>query len=240
MNELTMYVYKYIERDYLQQFKEKGRVQINNIYRCRNIEKKNIRDPFEGRTKYIIHTEEDTIVLSKEQVNAMTNDYHFSAALKIGPNSWFADFLNVPNAFVFCTSHRLDKELMEEFDCDAWYRINDIKQFTNTVGEELGKQYRLSLTVANKVTYVNSKEIRVTNKNKDSVFRTTPYEKSGSDRIKTIYIEDYFIKPKAFSQQEEFRLIFVPVSQIGKEPVYVECKKLLDYCEFNDQISNVT
>ena len=85
---------------------------------------------------------------------------------------------------------------------------------------------------AKKVSFVKTKEIYVTNNNKNTVIRTTPYNKSKSDKIKTIYIEDYFTKPDAFKEQKEFRFIFVPKTPIGKEPVYLKCTKLIDCCDF--------
>jgi len=230
----TVFVYKYLKKEHLKQFKEKGTVSIGNIYWFRDIENAKIRDPFEGRTKYVINAEQEPVELSVEQVNAITNDYHISAALRIAPNSHFADFLNVPNAFVFSTSYRLSEELMRKFGCNGYYKIIDIKQFADTMSEESNKQCRLLFTVTNKVIYVKSKEIKITNENKDSVIRTTPYDKSKSDRVKTIYIEDYFIKPEEFRQEEEFRFIFIPANPISKEPVYISCKKLVDYCELAD------
>lgn len=229
-----MFVYKYLKKEHLKQFEENGTVSIGNIYLYRDIENAKIRDPFEGRTKYVVNTERESVELSVEQVNAITNDYYISSALRIAPNSHFADFLNVPNAFVFSTSYRLDEELIRKFDCEGYYKIIDIKQFADTLSEELNKQHRLLFTVTNKVIYVKSKEIKITNENKDSVIRTIPYDKSKSDRIKTIYIEDYLTKPEEFRQEEEFRFVFVPANPISKEPVYINCKKLVDYCELTD------
>jgi hypothetical protein len=147
-------VYKYLKKEHLKQFEENGTVSIGNIYLYRDIENAKIRDPFEGRTKYVVNTERESVELSVEQVNAITNDYHISSALRIAPNSHFADFLNVPNAFVFSTSYRLDEELIRKFDCEGYYKIIDIKQFADTLSEELNKQHQLLFTVTNKVIYV--------------------------------------------------------------------------------------
>lgn len=227
-----MVVYKYLKMKYLEQFKEKGTISIGNIEWYRNIENEKIRDPHEGRTTYSFATGQEAIELSIEQTNAITNDYYLSARLRIAPNSFFSSDLKVPNAFIFSMSYRLDKELMKTFGCDAYYKITDIKQFMNAVGDELNKQYQLLFSVADKVRYVQTKRIKVTNNNKNIVIRTTPHDKSKSDKIKEIYIEDYFTKSEAFKEEEELRLVFVPVIPIGKKPVYLNCRKLIDYCEF--------
>lgn len=227
-----MFVYKYLKKDYLEQFKEKGTIVIGNIEWYRDIENEKIQDPLEGRTKYCIHAGREPIELSIEQVNAITNDYYISSKLRIAPNSYFEDYLNVPNAFVFSTSYRFDRNLMKKFGCDAYYKITDIKQFAKTIRKELNKQHQLLFSVAKKVSYVKTKEIYVTNNNKNTVIRTTPYNKSKSDKIKTIYIEDYFTKPDAFAEEKEFRFIFVPKKLIGKKPVYLKCTELIDCCDF--------
>jgi len=227
-----MFLYKYLKKKYLEQFKEKGTIQLGNIEWFRDIENEKIKDPFEGRTKYSIYAKREPIELSVEQVNAITNNYHFSAKLRIAPNSYFSDYLNVPNAFVFSTSYRFDKNLMKKFECDACYKIMAIKKFAKTIYKELNKQYELLFSVANKVSYVKTKEIFITNQNKNAVIRTTPYKRPKSDKMKTIYIEDYFTKPDAFKEEKEFRVIFVPRKPIGKKPVYLNCIKLIDYCKF--------
>lgn len=54
-----MFLYKYLKKEYLKQFEEKGKVCVGNIYWYRDIENARIKDPFEGRTKYVIDTEQE-------------------------------------------------------------------------------------------------------------------------------------------------------------------------------------
>lgn len=227
-----MVIYKYLMKDHLEQFREKGIVKIGNIEHYREIENKKINDPHEGRTTYNIFAKEEAIELSADQANAITNDYHIKASLRIAPHSFFTSDLIVPNAFVFSASCRLDKKLMRTFGYDTYYKITHIKQFMNALYEELSARYQLLFTVADKVRYVQTKAIKLTNSNKNTVIRTAPYDKSKSNKIKLIYIEDYFTKSEAFKEEEEFRLIFVPRTPIGKEPVYLNCKRLINYCVF--------
>ena len=227
-----MVIYKYLMKEHLEQFKENGTVRIGNIEYYREIENKNINDPHEGRTTYNVFAKEEAIELSVDQVNAITNDYHIEASLRIAPHSFFTSDLIVPNAFTFSASCRFDKKLMKTFGYDACYKITDIKQFVTALCNELGKKYQLLFPVAGRVRYVQTKIINVTNSNKNTVIRTTPYGKSKSDRIKEIYIEDYFTKPEAFKEEEEFRLIFVPTIPIDRELVDLNFRKLIDYCVF--------
>lgn len=227
-----MVIYKYLMKEYLERFKEKGTVRIGNIEYYREIENKKINDPHEGRTTYNVFAKEEAIELSVDQVNAITNDYHIEASLRIAPHSFFTSDLIVPNAFTFSASCRFDKKLLKTFGYNTCYKITDIKQFMNTIYNELSKRYQLLFPVADRVRYVHTKIINVTNSNKNTVIRTMPYSKSKSDRIKDIYIEDYFTKPEEFKEEEEFRLIFVPTTPIGREPVDLNCRKLIDYCVF--------
>ena len=227
-----MAIYKYLMKEYLEKFKEKGTLRIGNIEYYREVENKNINDPHEGRTTYNIFAKECAVELSVDQVNAITNDYHTKAALQIAPHSFFASDLIVPNAFTFSASCRFDKKLMKSFGYDACYKITDIKQFMNVLYNELSKRYQLLFPVAGRVRYVQTKIIDVTNSNKNTVIRTTPFDKLESDRIKDIYIEDYFTKPEAFKEEEEFRLIFVPATPINRKSVDLNCRKLIDYCVF--------
>lgn len=50
--------------------------------------------------------------------------------------------------------------------------------------------------------------------------------------MKTIYVEDYLTKSQAFEKEEEFRLIFITATPIGREPVYLSSRKFTEYCEF--------
>ncbi len=227
-----MVIYKYLKREFLERFKEEGSICIGNIKWYREIESEKIRDPHEGRTTYLLNTGEESIELSVEQVNAITNDYYISVPLKVNPHTYFCSDLKVPNAFVFSTSSRLDEELMSYLGYDAYYSISNIKQFLNAVSDELNKHHKLLFSLAHKVRYVPTKTIRVTNSNKDAIIRTTPYDKSKSDRMKTIYVEDYLTKSQAFEKEEEFRLIFITATPIGREPVYLSSRKFTEYCEF--------
>ena len=88
------------------------------------------------------------------------------------------------------------------------------------------------MSIIQKVKYVESKVIMVTNENKNAVIRTASYDKAKSDRIKQLHVEDYFVKPQAFVREEEFRFVFIPRVQIGKDAIFFRNKSLVGYCGF--------
>ena len=227
-----MQLYKYLHKQHLQQFQNCGRIAIGNIELYRAIEHKALCDEFEGRTVYSIYTNDEAVELSVEQVNAITNDYHFTAKLRIEPHSFFRDSLKVPNAFTFSLSSKFDTKLMTRFNYDAFYTIVNINNFTKAIYDELNKRYKLLFCVAEIVHYVQTKTFNITNANKDTIIRTTPYDSGKSDRVKTIYIEDYFTKADQFQHESEFRLVFVPVGSISKNLIFLDCKQLLEFCKF--------
>jgi hypothetical protein len=227
-----MEVYKYPKRKYLKQFFEKGIIRIGTLYGYRECETDRIRDSFEGKTKFSIFDKEENVLLSKEQADALTLEYHIGANICIERNILFSDFLNVPNTFVFCTSLIQSQKIAKEFETDVCYRIIDPQKFAIEMAKEIGKQHTLRLSVINKVTYVPSKELTITNKNKNSVIRATPYHESG---VKTIFVEDYFTKPDSFKTQVEFRFIFMPKEFVKKDDfIFIKSKKLVSLCEMSE------
>lgn len=224
--------YKYLKKKHLKQFRSKGTIAIGNIELYRDIENTAISDPYEGRTVYAIETEGEAVKLSVEQVNAITNDYHITANLEVGPHSFFRDSLKVPNAYAFSVSRKLDQQLMTTLGYDAYYKIKDIQGFMRVIYNELNRRTGLLFSVADRISYVETKTFKITNANKDKVIRTSPYNKSKSERLKTIYIEDYFTKLDKFQHEEEFRLLFIPAARISKQLVSLDCKELLGHCNF--------
>lgn len=232
MRETRTMFYKYLRKEHLEQFQSKGTIAIGTIELYREIENKAICDPFEGRTVYSIETKEEAVDLSVEQVNAITNDYHITANLRIEPYSYFRDSLKVPNAYTFSVSGKLDQQLMSILGYNAIYTITDINSFMRIIYAELNRRQELLFSVADWVRYVQTKTFKITDANKDEIIRTIPYNRNKSERIKTIYIEDYFSKVGNFRHEEEFRIVFIPVIPIPKQSVLLDCETLLDYCDF--------
>lgn len=228
-----MVVYKYLKKEYLEEFKNKGKVFIGSIDFYRKTENEGIKDKLEGRRDYLIHPKQDAVELSRAQWNALPTNWHLMGSgqgFRIEPGGKVIINSTVPNAFCFCTSCKLDMRLMKKFKCNAYYTINDINQFAKALCKELSTQYPIVLSVSGKVQYVPTKEVVITNYNKDKVIRIPPQGKMYTKQIK---IEDYFRKTKMqFEDEEEFRFVFLTARSIGKDSIHMDGRRLLDYCEF--------
>lgn len=225
-------MYKFLKKEYLNEFREKGKVHIGNIKYYREHENKEKADPHEGKTTYNIFAKDKPINLSIKQLNAVTNDDVIEAPLAVAPNSFFQSDLVVPNAFVFCLSKSKNGKVKKWFKTDNYYKIKNINKFIQLVQKEIEKPHPGCLMIHDSVKYVPTKIINITNENKDKIIRTMLYDKTKSDKIKTIHIEDYFIKTEEFSTQEEYRIVFIPKGPISDEPLYIECPELVELCEF--------
>ena len=169
------------------------------------------------------------MTLTKELAQAIINDYSIRGNICISPETSFSDFLNVPNAFIFCASLSYDNKLFRKFEADACYKIGDIEAFASEMGREISKHFPLRLTAINEVVYVPSKKRKITKENINSVIRNTPYDDSG---VKTIYVEDYFTKPMTYLEEVEYRFVFLPHEKIEKNSfVFIKNKKIVNFCE---------
>jgi hypothetical protein len=74
-----------------------------------------------------------------------------------------------------------------------------------------------------KVSYVETKQINITNANKSEVLSA----------ISADPWDGYFTKPQRFKDEKEIRMVFVPAPevQIGSY-CYITCKDLLTCCKF--------
>jgi hypothetical protein len=127
----------------------------------------------------------------------------------------------VLNAFIFCTSRRLDGRLMKKWG-GAYYRIVDPIQFGKIICDELSKHVPLQICAAEKVEYVETKDIEITSNNKKVIL----------GQVSSNALDGYFTKPDTFKDDKEFRLIFVPMPKVHISTRYLECRKLLACCEF--------
>lgn len=227
-----MPVYKYLKKQHLAQFREKGTIRIGNIELYKDIVNAPIRDPDEGRLTYLIQTGHEPLDLTQEEANAITNEYLIKATLRVAPNSYFRSELKVPNAFVFSTSRILNKKLFKKWDCDAYYKIIDPKQFMKIIYDELTKRIPLKGYLARKVIYVKTKKFIITNSNKSEIIRKVINDQSNLSAAKVIHMEDYFTKTEAFKDEQEYRGVFIPAVPIGRAPIYLNCKKLLSCSKF--------
>lgn len=227
-------MYKFLtKKEYLDEFREKGKVQIGNIKYYREKENKNKMDAQEGITPHQIFTKDKPVDLSEKQADSLKNEFHIECGLTVGPNSFLKDDLIAHNSFVFCLSTSNSKDLKKRHG-NYFYKIKDLKKFAQLLHKEIEKKLPGTFMITRLVDYVPTKTINITNENKDEVFgreKLILCDKNGPD--KTIYyIRDYFTKTEEFLMEEEYRIVFVPKGPISDELLYIECPELVDLCEF--------
>jgi hypothetical protein len=221
-----MVVYKYIEKKYLLDFKDKCVIRINTLYNLRSEKKKSIRDEFEGFQRLRVDPKNEPAKFSSEQGRELFPQVHFGEgitkdAITIMPNAHVVSNTEVPDAFVFCASLKLDDQLGKKWNCDAHYRIVDPFQFAEIAFGELNNQVTLRCFKADKVKYTD-KEITITNQNKNETLSS----------ISRSFWDICFTKPKQFADEMEFRIVFIPEYPRKIEPILLTSLKLRKCCEF--------
>jgi hypothetical protein len=220
-----MVIYKYIKKQYLRDFKDKGFVHVNTLHNLRSAEA-TIRDEFEGRRKLIFGSHEKPTSLSVQDLHKMAPKIEApkesEITIELETGAIIHSNIEVNNAFVFCASLKLDEQLSRKLGCDSHYRIIDPFRFAEIAFEELNKKSTLRCFQIGKVKYAD-KEIRITNRNKEQVLAGD----SGND-----FWEICFTKPKMFTYQKEFRIVFVPWLGNEIKPLDISSLEFLTCCAF--------
>jgi hypothetical protein len=220
-----MVVYKYLKKEHLRDFKDKGSVRVNTLHDLRSAEV-TIRDEFEGRRQFIIGSDKKPTNLSVQDLHKLAPIIKASkeskATIELEAGAIINSNLEVSNAFVFCTSLKLDEQLSRKLGYDSHYRIIDIFRFAEIAFEELNKKSTLRCFQTGEVKYAD-KEISINNSNKEQVL-----SRDGENS----FWEICFTKPKKFMYQKEFRIVFVP--WFGKEikPLVISSLEFLKCCAF--------
>jgi hypothetical protein len=129
--------------------------------------------------------------------------------------------VEVPNAFVFCTSLKLDPQLFQQFDCDAYYKISSPQRFAEIVYEKLNEKSEIQCFKTGLVRY-SDKTVTIDNKNKDQAL---------TDNLHDVW-NICFTKRRKFSYQNEFRMVFVPQFSKNIVPQIIQSSELLKCCSF--------
>ena len=127
--------------------------------------------------------------------------------------------MEIANAFVFCTSLKLDKSLFRKFGYDAYYKITNPFDFADILYEKLNQRVVIKGFKADVVKYAD-KPITLTNRSKAKVLDENQYW------------DICFTKPRKFSGEREFRMVFVPEFAREIEQIVLACPELRKYCGF--------
>lgn len=125
------------------------------------------------------------------------------------------------NQYAFCCyAGEPDRECIEKFEYDDAYIIRDVDGFVRAVAESIGAEsFHYSLCV-----YSEYKALITENNPGIAMFGIS------SDLIEVVGMEKYFIKPKRFSHQCEFRFVWSMPENV-RAPKVFKCPKAIQFCE---------
>jgi hypothetical protein len=221
-----MLIYKYLRKEYLLNFKIDGLIHINTLYKLRETEHTPIRDELEGRRNVRISSNKQPLSLSGKEFHRLIPVLEMNAKqetkIRVDIEDGAQFNMQVANAYVFCTSLRLDDSLYSRFGYDAHYTITNPYNFADILFEKLNeaKKYVKGFKLA-AVKYVD-KPITLTEENKQEILQNRDI----------LYWDTCFTKPKSFSEEREFRMVFAPESVGNIEPITLKCPELKRYCVF--------
>jgi hypothetical protein len=213
-------VIKYIDMEYLENFKSTGRVLINTLHGFQTAEEK-IRDSNEGQYITQVIPKRIPITLSPIKAHNIYPNVQFSAGsgITVNTKAKAEGTIEVPDTFVFCASLKYSEKIKKGLGKNAHYRIVDIYGFAYTLFEALRKKEAVECYKVKSIRY-SEKPVRVEN------------------QIETnkIQEQDYwsicFTKDKFFSWQQEIRIVFA-LNSIGQiKPKVIDIPELRRYCRF--------
>ena len=216
-----MFLYKYLRKEHLFEFKKKGTIFINTLYNLR-FANEAIRDEFEGRSQLKVGSNNKPLVYSGEEFHRLFPQIESNKAnieIQLDAGATIIDNKQVSNAFVFCTSIKLDRDLGRKFGYDSYYKITKPDHFAEILFEKINQVKMLKCFKAEKVKYLD-KEISITD------------EASSHSRNFNDFWDICFTKPQKFHNEKEFRIVFVPEFLGEIEPLLLSCPELLKCCEF--------
>ncbi len=207
-----MEIWKYVEKNLKESILSARTVGIGTIEHYREIEDPNRKDYFEGKTVYALTPQNTEIVLDSEQLSLIENEYYLrdGSELCLRPGAFLTTNLIVPNVFVFCTSRTYSNINQCRFG-GGCYKITNIKDFGDSVFNELSKIQEMVFWTSSPVNYVDSKIVSITEDNVATIISSDGDDPSKPGMPKII-INDYFTKGKTFMREEEYRFVFVPKS----------------------------
>lgn len=226
------YAFKYLKAEHLPAFKKHGQIRLGTIEEYRAIENDKIQDYYEGRTSYLFSPIDEDIHLSIEEANSILYKSNVTAPLTIPAGGGININLEVPNEHIFCMSQEYDAGAMKTMGYNVSYRINDLKKFNNIIYEKIMKKLGLLFWAGGKVNYVKSKLHTVTNKNKAHFINDDL--RQVKDGIKSIHLDDYFIKTNKFEHENELRTVFISKESLISihKPFIIDIPELVGLCDF--------
>jgi hypothetical protein len=137
------------------------------------------------------------------------------------------------NSLVLSTSVRGDEDLMRQFGCDGYFRIIDTHYFGRAIGECLhgytdGLEgfctYRDHHLIRRKIPASFAAGIKAVPENDFELEQALAHAQALGG------VEVFFSKRRQYEHQAEYRIIWNLLHQV-REPLVVECREAVRYCE---------
>lgn len=206
------YLYRYMEKKYIEDFFSNGNFLISNFNKCRTLENQKRRDKDEGINDFI-----GTCKKYRTEMKLGINDNPFLICTSLfGPNKENRQCIKIkyPIQFIKCVCNKLREK---------GYIVTKIKH---------GPCFYTNKKFNGKVSKENIDEIL----NAKNGFDFNVFTKIRQE-INNNFDLLYFNKSSLFKDEQEYRIIFQYINEMPiPDPFIINIKEATQYCEFEEYI----
>ena len=185
----TPHLFRYMPKQYVDQFFEDGSIRLSSFSQFHKHEDEQRLDENEGRTMFVHRTNQN----GGQTITA-----------------WATHGLS---AYVLCAAMRHDKDLMDAFECDSYFRVTNSTGFGMAIARKIPGLvaafegpciYQDKKIIEQDLSYIDFNQFR---------------ERESSEEINKAAIENFinskmahlplFLKAKSFAHQIEYRYVWV-------------------------------
>ncbi len=218
-------VYKYIKKEHYLEFKENGKLYINTLYNLRACPHEPVRDKLEGTHRISFDSTNKPLSLTGKEFHKIIPQMKLNKS-NVNRKFYFDKYVHFEvkafDAFIFCSSLKLDSELSKRFDYNSYFEIIDPIKFGDLLFECIHGKKALDWYRQDVVVYRDKPTI-VSKQNKATLTKH-PFNE----------VSDFcFCKPKAFEVEREYRFVYFPLNKDKIEPIVISCPELRTYCIFH-------
>ena len=209
-------LYKYMEREFAENFISDGRLRIGTLYDFRNIEKHGdeIGDAGEGTqtASYRNDSYQHIDSRSVEGLTTLANMFGIGVGggtITFGPDAVMSGMLSSPDLYIFCVSHEFNLQKMREMGYDSCIAIRNPDSFYNALSSSLSN---VAMPCDHDSVRYQDRHIKI------------------SESIET---RSYLIKPdyERFVNQKEYRFVWRPIFDNNETFVDIICPAAANLCE---------
>lgn len=212
-----MKLYKYIQKQYLEDFFHRGSLKIGTLYEYRNVEALGpvIGDCDEGTRS----TELDLKKGNEIALGGNSQEARFlRSALQTTPQQCsnmkivsrvdgytVASQENSPELYIYCMTEKFDPKVMKQFGCDCCIEITNPALFLSAIAHRI--RHKAEFDGLYPINYMSRKASFI-----------SPHQ-----------VHPALMKDKAFLSQREWRAVWVPTKK-QIHPLYIHVPRAIRYC----------